>query len=83
MSRYTLKFIEQIEAPDGSDNKHWYKFVIENSYNTITNTRCGSEKEIRRYAKETIQRLNEKYRTNCKVKIFNRMANETGISGSW
>ena len=82
MSRYKLKNIEKIEAPEGSTYKRWYKFVIANSYNTITNTRSGSEKEIRQHAKKAIQRLNEKYLTNCKVKAFNRMANESGISVS-
>ncbi|MDH5600027.1 MAG: hypothetical protein OEY78_01860 [Gammaproteobacteria bacterium] len=82
MSRYTLKCFEKIEAPDGSGNLHWYKFIIENSYNTITNIRCGSEKEIRQFAKQTIKRLNEKYLTSCKVKVFNRMANESGISAN-
>ena len=80
MSRYKLKSNEKIVPPEGSTYKRWYKFIIANSYNSITNIRCGSEKEVRRFASEAIKRLNEKYLTNCKVKVFNRPANEVSIS---
>ena len=80
MSSYKLKSIEKIVPPEGSTYKRWYKFIIANSYNTITNIRSGSEKEVRRFASEAIKRLNEKYLTNCKVKVFNRPANEVSIS---
>jgi len=82
MSRYKLKSIEKIVPPEGTTHKRWYKFIIANSYNTITNIRSGSEKEVRRFARETIQRLNEKYLTSCKVKVFNRQVNEVSISSS-
>ena len=83
MSNYKIKSIEKIEAPDGATYKRWYKFIIANSYNTITNIRCGSEKEIRQYASQTVKRLNEKYLTNCKVKAFNCAANESNASVSF
>jgi hypothetical protein len=83
MSRYKLKSIEKIVPPEGTTHKRWYKFIIANSYNTITNIRCGNEKEIRKFAATAIQRLNEKYLTNCKVKVFNRPVNEVSISGSF
>lgn len=82
MSRYTLINIEKIEAPEGSTFNNWYKFIIANSYNSITNIRCGTENEIREHAKLTINRLNAKYLTNCKVKAFNRSVNESGMSYS-
>ncbi len=47
MSRYKLKSIEKIIAPEGARNLRWYKFIIGNDKNTITNLRAGSEKEIR------------------------------------
>ena len=83
MSRYKLKSIEKIVPPEGATYKRWYKFIIANDYNTITNIRCGSEKEVHLYAKQTINRLNEKYLTNCKAKAFNRTANETGMTYSF
>lgn len=83
MSRYKLKSIEKIVPPEGTTHKRWYKFIIANSYNTITNIRCGSEKEVRRFAVDAIKRLNDKYLTNCKVKVFNRPANEVSISSRY
>ena len=76
MSRYKIKSIEKITPPDGVTFKCWYKFIIANSYSTITNIRSGSEKEVRKFASETAKRLNEKYLTNCKVKNHNRPVNE-------
>ena len=83
MSRYALKHIEKVAAPEGGSFNNWYKFIIANNYNTITNIRCGSEKEIRQYAKQTIKRLNEKYLTHYEAKTFNRTVNETAISYSF
>ena len=80
MSRYKVKSIEKISSPEGSDSKHWYKYIIANSYNTITSIRSGSEKEVRLFARETTIRLNEKYLTGCKVKSYNRPVNETSMS---
>ena len=83
MSRYSLEHIEKIASPGGDTYSSWYKFIIANSYNRITNIRCGSEKEIRQFAEETIKRLNDKYRTGCKVKVFNRPVNEVSMSNSF
>ena len=83
MSRYKLKSIEKIVPHEGTTHKRWYKFIIANSYNTITNIRCGSEKEVRRFAVDAIKRLNDKYLTNCKVKVFNRPANEVSLSSRY
>lgn len=80
MSRYNITSIERITPPAGAIDKHWYQYVIENNYNTITSKRSGSEREIRKFATETIQRLNEKYLTRCKVKNYNRTVNEISFS---
>ena len=69
MSRYKLKSIEKITAPEGATNLRWYKFIIGNDKNIITNLRVGSEKEIRRFASESVKRLNEKYLTHINFKI--------------
>ena len=80
MSRYNVMSMEKISSPDGSVSKHWYKYIIANSYNTITSIRSGSEKEVRLFARETTIRLNEKYLTGCKVKSYNRPVNEANMS---
>ncbi len=69
MSRYKLKSIEKVTPPDGVENLRWYKFIIANDKNTITNLRAGSEKEIRKFASESVKRLNEKYLTHIDFKI--------------
>lgn len=69
MARYKLKSIEKVAPPEGAANLRWYKYIIENDKNTITNLRAGSEKEIRKFASESIQRLNEKYLTHINFKI--------------
>ncbi len=68
MARYKIKSIEKVAAPEGATNSRWYKFIIGNDKNTITNLRAGSEKEIRKFASDSIKRLNEKYLTHIKFK---------------
>lgn len=80
MSRYKVKSIEKITPPEGANSQRWYKFIISNSYNTITSVRSGTEKEIRQFASETSKRLNEKHLTRCKVKSYNRPVNEVSMS---
>jgi len=69
MARYKVKSIEKVESPEGSTNSRWYKFIIENDKNTITNLRAGSREEIRNFASEAVKRLNEKYLTHIKFKV--------------
>jgi len=69
MTRYKVKSMERVESPVGSTKSRWYKFVIENDKNTITNLRSGSREEVRSFASESVKRLNEKYLTHIKFKI--------------
>ena len=69
MSCYKLKSIEKVAPPEGAENLRWYKFIIANDKNTITNLRAGTEKEIRKFASELAKRLNEKYLTHINFKI--------------
>jgi len=69
MARYKLKSIEKVTAPKRATSLRWYKFIIANNNNTITNLRAGSEKEIRKFAYESVKRLNEKYLTHIDFKI--------------
>ena len=68
MTRYKIKSIEKVIPPEGATELNWYKFIIENDKNTITNLRSGSKKEVKNFATESIKRLNEKYFTNVYFK---------------
>ena len=68
MSKYKLISIESTSPPAGSVFKRWYKFVIANQKNTMTNLRSGTEKEVRQFAIEAVNRLNEKYLTHIQFK---------------
>ena len=68
MARYKIKSIEKTLPPEGSIELSWYKFIIENDKNTITNLRSGSKKDVQNFATESIKRLNEKYFTHVHFK---------------
>jgi len=72
MSRYKILSIEKIASPAGATNKHWYKYIIANNYNTITSISSGSEKEIQKIASTAAKRLNDKYLTRCKAKSYSK-----------
>ena len=68
MARYKIKSIEKVIAPEGAVELSWYKFIIENDKNSITNLRSGSKKEVQNFATESIKRLNERYFTHVYFK---------------
>lgn len=69
MSRYKITSIKKVAPPQDVTSKNWYKFIIENEFNTIINIRSGSQKEIMQFARESVKRLNEKYLTHINFKI--------------
>ena len=69
MSRYKIKSIEKVESPKDSTKSRWYKFIIENDKNTIVNLRSGSREDVKKFASESVKRLNEKYLTHIKFKV--------------
>lgn len=68
MARYKIDSIEQVTSPEGTTDSIWFKFIIQNDKNIITNFRSGSKKEVREFAKESVKRLNEKYFTHVHFK---------------
>lgn len=68
MTRYRIDSIEQVTSPKGTTESIWFKFIIQNDKNIITNFRSGSKKEVREFAKESVKRLNEKYFTHVHFK---------------
>ena len=79
MSRYKITSIEKVTPPYDATSKRWYKFIIENEFNTITNMRTGSRKEILQFARESVKRLNEKYLTHIDFKVH-RPVNENSMA---
>ena len=69
MACYKIKSIEKTVAPQGASNMRWYKFIIANDKNIITNLRSGSKREVIEFAAESVKRLNEKYLTHIQFKI--------------
>jgi len=69
MSSYKIKSLEITAAPQGASNLRWYKFIIANDKNTITNLRSGSKNEVMKFATESVKRLNEKYLTHIQFKF--------------
>lgn len=68
MVSYKIKSIERVTPPEGTSELKWYKFIIENDKNAITNLRSGSKKEVQIFATESVKRLNEKYFTHVHFK---------------
>lgn len=58
---YQITVIETVAPLDSQSSKPWYRYVISNNENTITGYRCGSKKEVQRFARECVNHLNQKY----------------------
>lgn len=58
---YQIKIIEITEPMSEHSKKPWFRYIISNEHNTITGFRCGSEREVRRFARDCITSLNHKY----------------------
>ena len=58
---YQISLIECVEPLHAESKKPWCRYIISNAHNTISGYRCGTEREVRRFAKEFINSLNQKY----------------------
>ena len=67
---YQIKVIEVIEPMSKNSKQPWFRYVISNEHNTITGYRCGNEKEVKRFARDCITSLNQKYPSG-KPRMFN------------
>ena len=52
--------LEQVEAPDGSDDGKWYRYVISQGGQSIVGHRRGTKKKVREAVKDIVQRMNER-----------------------
>lgn len=50
--------VEKITAPDGTDGKDWFRYVLESGRSTITGQRRGSRDDVLAYATQCAQQLN-------------------------
>jgi hypothetical protein len=57
---YTLESVDQIDPPEGSDDKNWHSYVIQNGHSTINGARRGTRKQVTEYATEYASELNER-----------------------
>ena len=58
---YQIKVIEVTEPMSEHSKKPWFRYIISNDQNTITGYRCGSERDVKQFARECINSLNTKY----------------------
>ena len=66
MSEYKLHEVTRVPAPEGAQNKRWYRYIISNGINVINGCRAGTEQEVRQFCKQCIQQLNNKYHSESK-----------------
>ncbi len=52
--------LEQVEAPDGSDDGRWYRYVISQGEQSIVGHRRGTKKKVRAAVKDIVERMNER-----------------------
>lgn len=50
--------MEKITAPDGTEGKDWFRYVLESGRSTITGQRRGSRDDVLAYATQCAQQLN-------------------------
>lgn len=80
MSRYKIISFERVEAPYGLQGECWYQFIIENDFNRINGFRAGKKKDVLKTVTDSVNRLNENYLTNFKIRSFKKPVNETSYS---
>ena len=81
MPAYRLLELKKVPAPENIDNYNWFYYIISNEVNQITGYREGSKHEVETYIKETLARLNKKFKIPLQSYQNNvRKAYEPGAS---
>lgn len=57
-SPFKVARVERTEAPDGLDEGHWYRYVLDNGRSTITGQRSGTLKEVTAHAARCAEQIN-------------------------
>jgi hypothetical protein len=62
MPAYRLVEFKKVPPPQNTDDYNWFYYVISNEVNRISGYREGTRQEIDHYLKETVTRLNNKFK---------------------
>ena len=62
MLKYRILELKESSSPVDNNNDKWFYYEISNQVNTISGYREGNKKEIEHYLKETLSRLNNKFK---------------------
>lgn len=57
---FKVAAVERIQAPSGSGDDPWYRYVVANQVTTITGQRRGSKEAVMEHAKSFVERLNSR-----------------------
>lgn len=66
---YKIKSIEHAIEMSSGEGESWYRYVIDNDFNTITCVRNGTKTEVQKHARACVSLLNEKY-VHGKIKSY-------------
>lgn len=56
--RYSVTCVEKVDAPQGSEGKNWYRYVIKAGGSTIAGCRRGTLQQVTCHAKTFADELN-------------------------
>lgn len=73
---YKVKSIEHASELGSGSDETWYRYVINNDFNTITCVRSGTRTEVQKHARSCVSLLNEKY-IQGKIKTYKPVNIET------
>lgn len=62
MPTYRLLELKKVPPPKNIDNYNWFYYIISNEVKQITGYREGSKQDVEDYIKETLSRLNKKFK---------------------
>lgn len=62
MPKYKLTELTQLPSPLDSEDYNWFYYIISNDINHISGYREGDKNEVEQYLRETLTRLNNKFK---------------------
>ena len=55
---FEVTSVEKATAPDGSESRDWYRYVLRSRRSTVTGQRRGSRKDVHAYATQCVEQMN-------------------------
>ena len=62
MPKYRITELQRVSSPLDTDDYNWFYYIISNGINHISGYREGDKREVEQYLKETLIRLNNKFK---------------------